>query len=243
MADCKLCRGTGKSSVRNDKGVRPDCKACGGTGLAKAKDVQPVGDEGFATVKVPAVKGNVPNKEYKIPPPPPKKAKDVEVEYHFLPKKKPAPKSLSILNKEDLAKMTGKGGEMTFAPKRGKDDKADMGLLRAQDVEPVGEQDGSKRYPVAKSPANEWVMPRATKRPSGQAMDRGVNVAPIVKTIPRSKRPAADKENPFEIDTDKGAERIVRREAKSGLAPVAIAKKYGFSLSFVKEVLRDVKPV
>lgn len=49
--------------------------------------------------------------------------------------------------------------------------------------------------------------------------------------------------SPFERDTDAGAERIVRREAKARLSADKIAKKYGFSLSFVKEVLGDVKPV
>jgi hypothetical protein len=36
--DCPVCRGTGKSSVRNDKGLRPDCAVCKGSGLAKATD-------------------------------------------------------------------------------------------------------------------------------------------------------------------------------------------------------------
>lgn len=49
--------------------------------------------------------------------------------------------------------------------------------------------------------------------------------------------------SPFDVDTDTGAERVVRREAKAGLSAQQIAKKYGFSLSFVKEVLDEVKPV
>lgn len=43
--------------------------------------------------------------------------------------------------------------------------------------------------------------------------------------------------SPFDVDTDAGAEKIVRREAKAGESAEKIAKKYGFSPSFVKEVL------
>ncbi len=49
--------------------------------------------------------------------------------------------------------------------------------------------------------------------------------------------------SPFDRDTDAGAAKMVRREAKAGAKPEVIAKKYGFSLSFVKEVLDEVRPV
>lgn len=49
--------------------------------------------------------------------------------------------------------------------------------------------------------------------------------------------------SPFDVDTDAGAEKMVKREASAGLSPDKIAKKHGFSLSFVKEVLDELKPV
>ena len=42
--------------------------------------------------------------------------------------------------------------------------------------------------------------------------------------------------SPFDRDTDKGAEKIVLREGKV-MTSAEIARHYGFSLSFVKEVL------
>lgn len=41
--------------------------------------------------------------------------------------------------------------------------------------------------------------------------------------------------NPFDRDTDAGSAKIVKREAAAGMSAKEIAKKYGFSLSFVEE--------
>lgn len=62
--------------------------------------------------------------------------------------------------------------------------------------------------------------------------------------VPLSK---ARDTSPFDRDTDKGAERIVKRESKAGKTAKQIAKEYGFSLSFVEEAMggkaKDVQPV
>ncbi len=47
--------------------------------------------------------------------------------------------------------------------------------------------------------------------------------------------------SPFDRDTDKGAAKIVKRAAAAGLSAKAIAKKYGFSLSFIEEELSGKK--
>lgn len=47
---------------------------------------------------------------------------------------------------------------------------------------------------------------------------------------------------PFDRDTDKGAERIVKRESRAGKTAKQIAKEYGFSLSFVEEAM-GVQPI
>jgi len=92
-------------------------------------------------------------------------------------------------------------------------DAGDCGRAAAKDVQPVG---------------MKGVDPR----------QKPINIAPIAKVIPRSKRPKVEDASPFEVDTDAGAAKIVKRESKT-MTSAEIARKYGFSLSFVKEVLSE----
>jgi hypothetical protein len=57
----------------------------------------------------------------------------------------------------------------------------------------------------------------------------------LTEKVERLRKEAATDASPFDIDTDAGAAKIVKREAKTGLSAKQIVKKYGFSLSFVEE--------
>lgn len=156
------------------------------------------------------------------------KAKDVEpVKYNAEAAQKEIKKDKRIGGKEAKAihsLLKGRTG----------DDKPNMSsLMKSEDAEvnPVG----SVRHSVAAAPSNLSVMPKAAKR--------GAVVAPV----------GDDKDDSFKRDTDKGAAELIRKDGKT-MTAAEIARKYGFDLKFVKEVLgggnqrpghpaKDVKPV
>lgn len=60
----------------------------------------------------------------------------------------------------------------------------------------------------------------------------------LKKAVSELQRKAKDASSPFDVDTDAKAAKLVKRESKT-MTSAEIARKYGFSLSFVKEVLGE----
>lgn len=120
-------------------------------------------------------------------------------------------------------------------------------MRRSFDVKPVEEELTTVKVAGHKGniPNTEYKIP-----PPPKANDDKPNMGELMKSedhIPLRKTIVKDA-SPFERDTDKGAAAIVKREKAAGMLAHDIAKKYGFSLSFVNETLgskkaNDVKPV
>jgi hypothetical protein len=187
---------------------------------------------------------------------------EVKVEYHFAEKpKKPAP-ILSVAEPKDREKMRT---VQPFGTK-GKDDEVEpVGdstenkehpdeYRKDAEVEPVGDHvslrgtvvKDAKQLKVIKScPAENETKNRSGVIPVGASLtmleqtDKGI----LVKyqgdiwhiDFYDDKKCIAQDASPFDRDSDAGAAKIVLCEKASGAE--AIAKKYGFSLSFVKDVL------
>ena len=100
--------------------------------------------------------------------------------------------------------------------------------------------DPTKKYPAQKRLAEVGKLIEQLKSGKQGKDAENKSIAPIPKMIPRSKRPKAEdsEKDGWDVDTDKGAAKIVKREARAGLSVTEIVKKYGFSKSFVEEEIK-----
>lgn len=195
--------------------------------MRRSFDVKPV-EENLTTVKVAGHKGNIPNTEYKIPPPP--KANDDK------------PNMCELMKSEDripLRKTMVRDHVFTASGLATK-----MGELREKQPRPLAKLHG-QRGPTPEQLAKWQEDTRAYNREMSKLRKAH---AIALEADNAAFRAGARDASPFDRDTDKGSAAIVKREKAAGMLAHDIAKKYGFSLSFINETLgskkaNDVKPV
>lgn len=127
--------------------------------------------------------------------------------------------------------VVGHHSECPAKPKKTTDSEnksiAPIPKLIPRSKRPMGKDVSASREAVIKKAAGQGHQPATIAKFLGMNADE---VRKILGVKGKDKEPS-----PFERDTDAGAARIVKREAKAGSTVAEIVKKYGFSKSFVEE--------
>lgn len=155
--------------------------------------------------------------------------------YHMAQKPKQRP-LLEITNKVDLAKLKEKGGSELHKAKD---------VLQRPSRESI-DPERDRLWETVRTASKKLQMyprgamgltPDSVKTSLEFRTDKAAYAKADADFKAYMKKSRAKAASPFDRDTDVGAAKIVLRESKLMMSPQVIAKSYGFSVQFVKDVV------